>query len=517
MSISSLAPAKGGATRMSIGWLWEHLEGSERAPALTAMLRSHQRPVTFVVGSAVSARDPDVPGSRGVPDVSGMIDRIKTVFAGDAEASAELEKKLLAEPDQAYSTSMRFLLDWRSRDAVRTLLRDAVLEARKEPQPNRAWTGEELRQIDERDPDGWILPPGAKGLGTLLVKQAGKYPGPVITTNFDPLVSVAIQQAGGQPHHTVLANDGQVPGGGYDSAIALHVVHLHGYWLGGATLHSTAQLTAPRPMLRQSLQSMFHERTVVVVGYGGWNDAFMRTLRAMLFDEKIEIVWCCYEHQVDQLIRRYRALFESMQELIQRSQFRIYVGIDCRNIFDLLLKGEPIAATMSATPPLHSGASGPAEVSTPTAKPPAIGAPAGRREGDNTSGSSSDPADLPQQVKNLRDTVLVFDEFLAAANRVEDGSCAGLADPCTNRAVLYLGGLQERLDKLKLIWGDDPRDTLWVTQIRTNAVQARVHLLRFKQRAKDTDPYSPPPADLCRSIERLRTLIVTRYPECLRH
>ncbi len=274
---------------MSIDWLWRHLEGSESSSALTAMLRLHQRPVTFVVGSALSAPDPGVPGSRGVPNVSGMIERIKEVFAGHAEASAELERKLLAEPDQAYSTAMRFLLDWRGRDAVRVLVRDAVLEARKQPQPDREWTEQELERIDERDPDGWVLPPGAQGLGRLLVKQAGKYPGPVITTNFDPLVSVAIQRAGGQPHHTVLANDGRVPGRGYDSAIPLHVVHLHGYWRGGATLHTPAQLIAPRPMLRQSLQSMLHEQTVVVVGYGGWNDAFIGTLRAMLFDEQIEI------------------------------------------------------------------------------------------------------------------------------------------------------------------------------------------------------------------------------------
>ena len=497
---------------MSIDWLWKHLEGSESSSALTAMLRSHQRPVTFVVGSALSAPDLGVPGSRGVPDVSGMIERIKQVFAGHAEASAELERKLLAVPDQAYSTAMRFLLDWSGRDAVRVLVRDAVLEARKQPQPDREWTEQELKRIDERDPDGWVLPPGARGLGTLLVKQAGKYPGPVITTNFDPLVSVAIQRVGGQPHHTVLANDGRVPGGGYDSSIPLHVVHLHGYWRGGATLHTPAQLIAPRPMLRQSLQSMLHERTVVVVGYGGWNDAFIGTLRAMLFDEQIEIVWCCYERQIDQLIRRYRALFESMQELIQRSQFRIYLGIDCRTIFDLLLDGAPIATAVPVTPSLHPGAPVPGVAPAPVAEPAANGAPARRGGGDDTVGISSDPADLlPSRVKDLRDTVLVFDEFLAAATRVEDGSSWRLAGPRTSTAVLLLlGKLGKRLDKLMLIWGDG-RDALWVTEIRTNAAQAQGHLRRFKQRAED--PYNDAsPMELRRSIERLRELIVTRYP-----
>ena len=257
----------------------------------------------------------------------------------------------------------------------------------------------------------------------------------------------------------------------------------------------------------------------MVVGYGGWNDAFIGTLRAMLFDEQIEIVWCCYEHGVEQLIRRYRALFESMQELIQRSQFRIYLGIDCRTIFDLLLDGAPIATAVPATPSLHSGAPVPAAVSTPAPEPAINSAPATPNSGEDTADISSDPADmLPPQVKELRDTVLVFNEFLAAATRAEDGSSWRLGGPYANRAVLMrLGGLQQQLDKLRLIWGD-PRDTWWVTQIRTNAVQARGHLLRYKQRAKETDPSNnPPPPELRRSIERLRELIVTRYPECLRH
>jgi hypothetical protein len=94
---------------MSIDWLWQHLRGSEGAPALTAMLRAHKRPVAFVVGSALSAPDRDVPGSRGVPDVSGMIERIEKVFDDDADVSAALKTRLLGNPTQRYSTAMRFL------------------------------------------------------------------------------------------------------------------------------------------------------------------------------------------------------------------------------------------------------------------------------------------------------------------------------------------------------------------------------------------------------------------------
>jgi hypothetical protein len=501
---------------MSIDWLWQHLEGCETTPALTAMLRSDRRPVAFVVGSAVSAPDTRVPGSRGVPDVSGMVERIKKLFAHDAEASAELKQKLLAQPAQAYSAAMRFLFEWRGRDAVRVLLRDAVLEARREPEPGREWTEEELARIDDHDPDGWVLPPGANGLGALLVKRADRYSGPVLTTNFDPLVSAGIQRAGGQPNRTVLANDGQVPGGGCDSPIRHHVVHLHGYWRGGATLHTAAQLTAPRPMLRQSLQRMLRERIVVVVGYGGWNDAFIGTLRAMLFDEEIEIVWCCYEQRVDYLINRYRALFESMQELIQRSQLRIYVGIDCRTIFDLLLNNTPIATTTPAEPPPELETRASAEAPTPSAARAVNDASPESRSGDDTSAIPSDLVGLLlEQVKILRDAVVTFDDFLAATARLvgESSGRPTRSYPLT-AVLLRLPGLRQRLGQLKLIRLDNWRDgALWVTEVRANVERAQDALQRFQQVASGPDPSnSRPPTELCRAIKDLRELIATRYP-----
>jgi hypothetical protein len=65
-----------------------------------------------------------------------MIERIEKVFDDDADVSAALKTRLLGNPTQRYSTAMRFLLEWRDREAVQVVVRDAVLEARREPQPD---------------------------------------------------------------------------------------------------------------------------------------------------------------------------------------------------------------------------------------------------------------------------------------------------------------------------------------------------------------------------------------------
>src|SRR5437667_239493 len=85
-------------------------------------------------------------------------------------------------------------------------------------------------------------------IGVLLRGSPRSQISPVLTTNFDPLIEVALRRAGGSPVRTVLEIDGRFDLTHVD--IGQHIVHLHGYWSDGDTLHTPDQLERPRPLLR---------------------------------------------------------------------------------------------------------------------------------------------------------------------------------------------------------------------------------------------------------------------------
>ncbi len=87
-------------------------------------------------------------------------------------------------------------------------------------------------------------------LGQLIATYPETVGKVVLTTNFDPLIEVSIARHGGAFYRTVLPMDGNL---GQTVGTGTHVVHLHGYWHGYDTLHTTHQLRQERPELRRSL------------------------------------------------------------------------------------------------------------------------------------------------------------------------------------------------------------------------------------------------------------------------
>ncbi len=122
----------------------------------------------------------------------------------------------------------------------------------------------------------WSLGPGVAALGELLVGMPTDVRGPVITTNFDPLIEVSVRQAGGSPVSQHFDQDGTLVASDDDGTI--DIAHVHGFWRRGDTLHTIHQLTAPRHQLDGSLRELLRGHVVVVMGYGGWEDAFSNSL-----------------------------------------------------------------------------------------------------------------------------------------------------------------------------------------------------------------------------------------------
>ena len=204
---------------------------------------------------------------------------------------------------------------------------------------------------DDGGADDWHIPAGVRHLALLVCADRGRFPGPILTTNFDPLLSLAIEMAGGRSRLRVVQSDGSLA---HDVKMlgVIDVVHLHGYWRNSDTLHTPTQLTAPRPRLKSSLQQLLKQRTVLVAAYGGWDDVFARALAEVAADDdsQVNVLWCFRETHVEDVERKYKPLLERVAPAVIRGRFLCYGGIDCHSIF-AEIAGTSLSATVATTAP----------------------------------------------------------------------------------------------------------------------------------------------------------------------
>ena len=301
---------------------------------LTRGLKKRSQEVVFLVGSPLCY--PQAPGLPGVPGVEGVIDLIRNEFDDDPSQKPLLETDLSLAGDLRYQTAFAFLLGRRGQHTANEIIRRAVCAARStQPETvdipqNQATIDEECRLL-EYDVSNWILTPGMEALGKLIAGYPGRFGRSILTTNFDPLIEAAIRCAGGNYFRTTLHSDGnfsQTTGNG------CHVVHLHGYWYGSDTLHTSRQLGQPRPHLRDSLTNLLRDRLVVVCGYGGWDDSFTEAMMAVVRDDTSfpEIIWTF--HSGKPTISE--KLSQRLAPGIDRGRVNLYAAIDCQRIFPQL-------------------------------------------------------------------------------------------------------------------------------------------------------------------------------------
>lgn len=297
-----------------------------------------KRPVAFLVGSPLSLKD-----GVGVPGVTEILDFVRDEIRGRAAFSLpNFETALKGKTGgDAYQEAMKWLGSKMGQDAINDVIKRAVLKARK------AGVGEPPTGKDG-EPDDWSIPAGTVGLAELAARGGEKFLGPILTTNFDPLVSLAIHKAGGHAVRQVLTGDVTLVGAAADNSSISPVVHLHGFWRDSDTLHTQAQLTNPRPKLAKSLQRLLQRRTLIVAAYGGWEDFFTKALIELMNDEQapLDVIWCFYESDADKVKEKHGKLLAALEPAIVMNRFRAFGGIDCHTIF-----GEILSTLRGMAPP----------------------------------------------------------------------------------------------------------------------------------------------------------------------
>ncbi|RKG67417.1 hypothetical protein D7V80_16045 [Corallococcus sp. CA054B] len=331
---------------------------------------SKTRKIAFLVGSPLSMQErADAPQ---VPGVSAMVTLIREHIPAESQATFDAERP--HHKANEYQWAMHFLQGRGEKTAAERVVREAVLRARLDRQKDGAATDEQLDQ----DYLGWVLPPATEHLGKLLVGQADKF-GPVLTTNFDPLISASIKAAGGDFHRTLVVNDSPF-GHTTPSSNSTHIIHLHGYWHKSPTLHTGAQLTRNRDQVAAELVQILQNHTLVVVGYGGWDDIFTKTLSAIDGDrhKDVDILWAFYNEEDDAILEaRYRNLFNKVPNLRGNTGLRCYRGINCHKFFPELRKRfgasiapqSPPSSTVRQPPPSIPIASAPGAPGAATSHP----------------------------------------------------------------------------------------------------------------------------------------------------
>lgn len=257
--------------------------------------------------------------------------------------ASRFDSSLLAEDGAAdrYQKAATFLKITAGDAALRNVVRVAVMSMLGEGERKQ---GDVLPAECERleDEGTWDLPKALEAFARFYADLPGKLQGPILTTNFDPSIELSLRRAGMQagaipiPYDTVptaemVRNYGGIP-----------VLHLHGYWTSNATLSTISHLTRPRPGLERLLERILVGSTVLVLGYGGWRDAFMTSLSNVFSDASdldVEVIWGVHEPTLEGLYSN-----DTLRELVTLPGFTCYTGVDASDLFMDLVR--PLGETV---------------------------------------------------------------------------------------------------------------------------------------------------------------------------
>jgi HEAT repeat protein len=314
-------------------------------------VQNAERKVVFCVGSPLVA--PEEPTALGVPDVRGLVSLIEDELARDPPSPSEAPTSSWAD---RYMAAFQRLIDRRGVDRSNAIIRQAVLKA------FRADKSEHITDLLSRSLQGdgdacaqletslshWHVRPSLFALGEILAGHPVRFGQPLLTTNFDPLIEVAVRRAGGTCYRSVLHGDGSLD---HVSGDGCHIVHLHGYWYGADTLHTPTQLRQNRPHLDSSLRRLLARRTLVVLAYGGWDDAFTRVVSDLASDPQAypDIIWT-FHSDAEFAPLYHAALLERLRPMIERGRITLFSSIDVHR-FLLSLRDKLLTETSASTSP----------------------------------------------------------------------------------------------------------------------------------------------------------------------
>lgn len=268
---------------------------------------------TFLFGSAISA----IKDGVGIPNVSQVAEIIED-YAKELDLFDDFKEHINSFNEQEkYQESFSFF--------------SAIMGA--------ASTREIIKRVVMRNYD---IETGKHGIPKAIqdfvrsVKEKKIKVKNIITTNFDTLIEEQFKNEGIDYNSISIVSDSNILN---NSNGFINIIHLHGVWNEGDTMHTKNQLESKRDKIEASLRNFLAEQHVVVMAYSGWVDSFTRTLANIVNDDKAEynLAWCFYQAESGVIDRNAKGLIESLTPAINRDRIQFFKGIDCNNVFANLL------------------------------------------------------------------------------------------------------------------------------------------------------------------------------------
>ncbi len=280
--------------------------------------------VLFVIGSGLAT--PVDPRGPGVPSANEIIKQIRRTLPellhNRFDAAIENARE---HGGNAYQAAFEFLGDAR---AANTIIKGAVLDALHDPslRPEPA-KFEDTTLGALLAPDYWNIRLGIDAIGRLYSEHPDVLESVILTTNFDPLIEMALKKYGVDFVTVPAVDDLSVSALYHPERVT--VVHVHGYWLRTDSMHTDHDLTRPRPRLSGWLDSLFSGVRILVTGYGGWDDIIMAGLEraaARSDHTDVRINWAFYGTGASRSAPLQR--LEQSAGLLPVPRLELYSGVD---------------------------------------------------------------------------------------------------------------------------------------------------------------------------------------------
>ncbi|MDT0453406.1 SIR2 family protein [Streptomyces hesseae] len=293
---------------------------------LQVLAEEADRRLVTVFGSGISSEV-----LPGVPQLTDIF-RDHVPKAGLARFDATVADA--PDPGVRYQSAAAVLTRQAGEHTVMRAIRTAVLQACPDvPEKDVAEVARDEERCREHARTGnWLIPRGYQRFAQFFASLSGRVRGPIITTNFDPLIEIALGQAGVPAVPIPIPTDTTPTMQQLQEVNAQPVLHIHGYWTGLATSNVPTRITSDRPGLDDLLRRLLTNSVVLVVGYSGWLDGFMRGLRSQVLNNKAdlleaEVLWAAYETDAAAVTSGV------IGDFVEAPGFSLYLGVDGHELF----------------------------------------------------------------------------------------------------------------------------------------------------------------------------------------